>query len=98
MAGKNGKKIGGTPGERKLSQQEEIKDLDILWLKIKEEFKQSEQHMEKKLGEVQEMLDKKIEGAVGELSNKIKDLTVRSKTIEESTKRIQKEGEQERDR
>lgn len=59
MLEENGGKVSGTPGERKASRQEEIKDLDILWLKIKEEFKQSEAHMENKLGEVQEMIDKK---------------------------------------
>lgn len=91
MSGENGKKVGGTPGDRKASRQEEIKDLDILWLKIKEDFKQSELHMESKLGEVQEQIDKKIEGAVGELTNKIQDLSVRSKVIEESNKKIQKE-------
>lgn len=94
MMGKDGKKGGGTPGERKLSRQEElkeIKDLDFLWLKIKEEFKQNELHMESKLGEMQEMIDKKIEGAVGELSIKIQELAAKSKIIEESNKKMQKE-------
>ncbi|XP_077778958.1 uncharacterized protein LOC144326281 [Podarcis muralis] len=91
MSGENGEKAAGTPGERKASKQEEIRDLDILWLKIKEEFKQNEIHMENKLGEVQEMIDTKIEGAVGELSSKIQDLTIRSKSMEETNRKIQKE-------
>lgn len=89
--GRDGKKGGGTPGERKLSRQEEIKDLDNLWAKIKEEFRQNTLYMENKLGEVQDLIDKKIEGAVGELSIKIQDLTAKSNRIEESNKKLQKE-------
>nr|XP_034967846.1 glutamic acid-rich protein-like isoform X1 [Zootoca vivipara]XP_034967847.1 glutamic acid-rich protein-like isoform X1 [Zootoca vivipara]XP_034967848.1 glutamic acid-rich protein-like isoform X1 [Zootoca vivipara]XP_034967849.1 glutamic acid-rich protein-like isoform X1 [Zootoca vivipara]XP_034967850.1 glutamic acid-rich protein-like isoform X1 [Zootoca vivipara]XP_034967852.1 glutamic acid-rich protein-like isoform X1 [Zootoca vivipara]XP_034967853.1 glutamic acid-rich protein-like isofor len=87
MAGKEEKKAASTPKDRRGSKQEEVKDLEALWQKIKDEFKHSEQRMDKKLGEI----DKKIEGAVGELSIQIKDLSVRSKTMEESIKKTQKD-------
>uniref|UniRef100_A0A670K8U4 L1 transposable element RRM domain-containing protein n=1 Tax=Podarcis muralis TaxID=64176 RepID=A0A670K8U4_PODMU len=80
----------------KISRQEEIRDLDALWLKIKEEFRQNETHMEKKLGEMQESFDKKIEQAVGEMSNKIKDLTVRTKSLEDSNRKMQREMKDQR--
>uniref|UniRef100_A0A670HXG9 L1 transposable element RRM domain-containing protein n=1 Tax=Podarcis muralis TaxID=64176 RepID=A0A670HXG9_PODMU len=84
------------PKQRKTSRQEEIRDLDALWLKIKEEFRQNETHMEKKLGEMQESFDKKIEDVIGEMSNKIKDLTVRTKSLEDSNKKIQREMKDQR--
>ncbi|XP_077773921.1 uncharacterized protein LOC144325211 [Podarcis muralis] len=91
MQGKNGRRGGGTPGERKVSRQEEIKDLDFLWLKIKEELKQNENHIENKLEELQERIDRRIEDAIGELSNKVQELTVKTKTFEETNKKIQKD-------
>lgn len=62
------KKGVGTPAERRPSRQEngkegkEIKDYDTLMAEIRKEFKHNEEYIEKKLMEVQDTLDKKLEG------------------------------------
>ncbi|XP_077786703.1 uncharacterized protein LOC144328047 [Podarcis muralis] len=94
----NGAKKGAaTPAERRSSRQEdgkemkEIKDYNSLMAEIRKEFKNNEQYIERKLLEVQENLDKRLEGVVGELTGKVKDLLVRTKALEDSVKRVQKD-------
>nr|XP_028605276.1 uncharacterized protein LOC114606852 [Podarcis muralis] len=94
----NGSKKGlATPAERRPSRQEEgkdtreIRDYDTLMAEIRKEFKNNEQYIEKKLIEVQNIIDKKLEGVVGELTGKVKDLSVRAKALEDSMKRVQKD-------
>nr|XP_034975946.1 G-protein coupled receptor 157 isoform X1 [Zootoca vivipara] len=88
-----GKKGATGPTERRLSRQEngkeskEIKDYDNLMAEIRKEFKHNEQYIDKKLSEVQETLDKKLEGLVTEVN----DLTVRSKTMDDNIKKTQKD-------
>lgn len=94
----NGAKKGvATPAERRSSRQEdakeskEIKDYSSLMAEIRKEFKNNEQYIERKLLEVQDTLDKKLEGVVGELTGKVKDLSVRTKVLEDSMKKVQKD-------
>lgn len=94
----NGSKKGvATPVERRPSRQEEgkeareIRDYDSLMAEIRKEFKNNEQYIERKLMEVQDTLDKKLEEVVGELKGKVKDLSVKAKVLEDSVKRVQKD-------